>query len=114
MNIKYLKVCLMALAICLLAGCGTAGGLIRLGPDRAPKPESFVVSILPSAPDRAHEVVAVVSAHHYKLDKATTELKRQARLAGADALIEFKQECKFSGDTWGNEYFVEAKAIVFK
>jgi len=81
----------------------------------SPKPELFDVPVLSSLPqERSAEVIAIVTARAYILDKAIVELKRQARLAGADALIEFKQERKVSVDYLQDLYYVEAKAIIFQ
>ena len=81
----------------------------------AAKPETFDVPILLTPPaDTKIEVVALVTAQAYVLDKAVTELKKQARQAGADALTDFKQERKVSIDYLQDLYFLEAKAVIFR
>jgi hypothetical protein len=115
MNTKILKACLTALALCMMTGCLTKGEFARVGTTaKSPKPEGFNVPILTPPIERAYEVIALVTSRETKLEKAVAELNKQARLAGADALIEFKQERKFSGDTWTDLYFLEAKAIAYR
>ena len=109
-------------AITGLSSCTSSivgGELARLSSIRSPKPETFEVPILSATPNtESAEVIAIVTARAYVLDKAVTELKKQARLAGADALVEFKQErrmsVRMSVDYLQDLYFLEAKAIAFR
>lgn len=104
-----------AVAILMLCGCVSNSEFMPLGGvAHQPKPKGTEVQILNDAPAKAYDVIALVTARDATLKKAVKRLKEQGRLAGADALIEFKQERKYSGDYWADRYFVEAKAVVFR
>lgn len=83
------------IALCLV-GCATAqSGFRPLGKAYPPKPANFEVQVLQSAPTQPFERIARLDAHYEKthfvstsLDTAIEELKKQARAAGADAIIE--------------------------
>ena len=68
-------------------------------PPIRPKPASFAVQVFDGAsPDRPFERIARLDAHFEKTHFATTfhdtaieELKKQARAAGADAIIEIDE-----------------------
>ena len=103
----------------MLVGCASSivkGEYSRLTTSSlSKKPDTFEVPILIATPvDKNVEVVALVTARAYVLDKAIAELRRQARLAGVDALIDFKQERKVSVDYLQDLYYVEAKGVIYR
>jgi hypothetical protein len=83
------------IALCVVA-CATSQGSFRpLGKTYPVKPANFEVQVLQSAPTQQFERIARLDAHYEKtsfvstsLDTAIAELKKQARAAGADAIIE--------------------------
>jgi hypothetical protein len=91
--VRALAIALMAL--CVVA-CATTQGTFRpLGKAYPPKPADFQVQVLQAPPTQPFERIARLDAHFEKtyfvstsLDAAIEELKKQARAAGADAIIE--------------------------
>jgi hypothetical protein len=90
----------LALIVLCVVGCATTQGNFRpVGKTYPPKPASFAVQVFDGAlPDRPFERIARVDAHFEKTfmaytmhDTAIEELKKQARAAGADAIIEIDE-----------------------
>jgi hypothetical protein len=94
--VRALIVALMAL--CVVA-CATTQGTFRpLGKTYPAKPANFEVQVLKSTPTQPFERIARVDAHFEKthfvstsLDTAIEELKKQARAAGADAIMDIDE-----------------------
>jgi hypothetical protein len=89
----------VAVALCVVACATTQGNFRPLGKTYPPKPATFEVQVFQStAPTQPFERIARVDAHFEKthfvstsLDAAIEELKKQARAAGADAIIEIDE-----------------------
>jgi hypothetical protein len=94
-----MRAIVLALIVLCVAACATTQGKFRpLGTTYPPKPGSFAVEVFETTPDRPFERIARVDAHFEKTFFATTfrntaieELKKQARAAGADAIIEIDE-----------------------
>jgi hypothetical protein len=93
------RLLVLALTLCVV-GCATTQGNFRpLGTKYPPKPASFAVQVFEGVqPERPFERIARVDAHFEKTfftptsrDAAIEELKKQARAAGADAIIEIDE-----------------------
>lgn len=77
-----------------------------------PKPSNFKVAIVDDKKRLGdYEVIGLATAKAYLLEVAIRDLKEEARKAGADALIDFKQEQKMSMDYLQDLFFVEATAV---
>jgi hypothetical protein len=86
------------LALCVVACATTQGSFRPLGKTYPPKPANFEVPVLQSTPTQPFERIARLDAHFEKthfvstsVDTAIAELKKQARAAGADAIIEIDE-----------------------
>jgi hypothetical protein len=96
----------MALSV---VGCATTeSGFRPLGQAYPPKPADFAVEIFESnAPTRPFERIARLDTHFEKTHLMTTardagvaELRKQARAAGADAIIEVREMRSRVGETF--------------
>jgi len=96
------------LALCV-AGCATTqSGFRPLGKSYPPKPKNFAVEIFETGePQRAFERIARVDTHFEKTHLIYTahatgiaELQKQARAAGADAVIEVREMRSRVGETF--------------
>jgi hypothetical protein len=94
--VRALTIALMAL--CVVACATTQGSFRPLGKTYPAKPANFEVQVLTSTPTQPFERIARLDAHFEKthfvstsLDSAIEELKKQARAAGADAIIEIDE-----------------------
>jgi hypothetical protein len=90
----------LALIVLCVAACATTQGKFRpLGTTYPPKPASFAVQVFEGTlPDGPFERIARVDAHYEKTffaptsrDTAIEELKKQARAAGADAIVDIDE-----------------------
>ena len=80
-----------------------------------PKPDDFSVQIIDDKSKiKKHKIIGLATAKAYLLDVAIKDLKKEAKEAGADALIDFKYERRVSADYLQDLFFVEAKAILFE
>jgi hypothetical protein len=94
--VRALIVALMGL--CVVACATTQGSFRPLGKTYPAKPANFEVQVLKSTPTQPFERIARLDAHFEKthfvstsLDSAIEELKKQARAAGADAIIDIDE-----------------------
>jgi len=97
------------LAVLSLAACAGSSGRFSPMPGKSlpPKDESFEVAVFESAlPARTFERVArldvrmeMPASKDASLQDAMPELKRQARRAGADAIVDIRQQRSKVGDT---------------
>jgi Putative heavy-metal-binding len=101
-----------------LAACSTTQSRFSvLGATYPPKPESFQVAVFPDAPpSRPFARIARLDVHLEKtvfvessLEDAMPELQKQARLAGADAIIEIREQRSSIAET--RIYHVTATGI---
>lgn len=91
-----MRLLVLALTLCVVACATTQSKFRPLGAAFPPKPASFEVQVFDgSLPQRKFERIARLDAHFEKTffastgrDTAIEELKKQARAAGADAIIE--------------------------
>lgn len=110
------------LALCLVAlfivSCATTQSrYFMLGDSYPPKPEGYDVQIFQNeAPQRSLRRISRLDVHLEKtlfigssLDDALPELKKQARLSGADAIIEIRESRSMVGET--KIYHVTATGI---
>jgi hypothetical protein len=110
---------LLALAS-LIAGCtNTLGQRESIGGARAGKPADCPIDVYRTEPTRPYVKVARLDTHlettyffSPSLDDALTELKRQACLSGADALMEIRE--RSSGYLETRSYHVTAAGIAFQ
>ncbi|MFA4846344.1 MAG: hypothetical protein WC654_07370 [Patescibacteria group bacterium] len=100
------------LALCLVAlfivSCATTQSRYSiLGNSYHPKPEEYDVQVFrDSAPQRPFVRISRLDVHLEKthfigssLDDALPELKKQARLSGADAIIDIRESFSMVGET---------------
>lgn len=115
------RIVLLACACVLFACTSTQSRFAPLGGKVfPPRPESFEIAVFTdAAPERTFERIARLDAHFEKtafvkstFHEALVELKRQARLAGADALIEIHEQRSSVGET--RIYHVTATAIRYE
>src|SRR2546427_631749 len=99
----------------------TPSPFIALGPAAPPRPEDCSVAVLKeSVPQKAFERVSRLDVHIERtgfaqgdLESAIPELKKQACLSGADAIIEIQE--RSTGFRFENRaYHVTATGIKFK
>ena len=99
---------LLILAVAFLAGCAsTQSRYVLLGATYAPLPEGAEVNIVRDGiPDRPFVRVSRLDVHlertHFigsDLEDALPELRRQARLSGAEAIIEIQEQRSQVGET---------------
>lgn len=112
-----------ALVLCLVAlftvSCfsSTQSRYVMLGDSYPPKPEGYDVQIFQNEiPQRPFVRISRLDVHLEKthfvgsaLDNALPELKKQARLSGADAIIEIRESRSGVGET--KIYHVTATGI---
>jgi hypothetical protein len=112
---RSLGLCLVAM---IVVSCATSQSRYSpLGQSFPPKPESYEVQVFrDTAPDRPFTKIARLDVHLEKthfigssLADALPELKRQARLSGADAVIEIRESNSMVGET--KIYHVTATGI---
>lgn len=112
---RALALCAAALA---LLGCATTQSrFVPLGPAHAPLVETQEVAVFTSGePARPFERVSRLDVHlektHFmkgRLEDALPELKRQARLSGAQAIIEIRELRSGIGET--SIYHVTATGV---
>jgi len=106
----------------LLVSCATTQSrFTALGQAHAPRPEDCSVAVLKdSVPQKAFERVSRLDVHIERtgfsqgdLESAIPELKKQACLSGADAIIEIRE--RSTGFRFENRvYHVTATGIKFK
>jgi hypothetical protein len=106
--------------VATLTGCASGivqGDSVRLSPSQLPsRPDTAPIEIVLAglqAP-QPYEVIGKVSCRAWLLEKGFEEAKRQARLLGADALVNVRHERRFSADYLQDLYFIEADAVVWK
>jgi hypothetical protein len=111
---------LIAIALCLAACATTQSRFAPLGGKTfPPRDESFEIAVFEqSQPAEPFERIARLDVHFEKtgwadssLQEALPELKRQARLAGADAIVELREQRSQVAET--KIYHVTATAIRF-
>ena len=114
------------LGFCLLAfvlgisSCTTQGTFVALGARLPPRADDAPVDVFRSGmPSRDFNRIARLEAHLEKthlipsnFKEAEGVLKKQARLAGGDAIIEIKEQRSFVGETL--IYHVTATAIAYR
>lgn len=114
---RIMGLCLVAL---FAVSCATQQSRYALlGPAFPPKPESYEVQIFrEAAPERPFVRISRLDVHLEKthfigssLEGALPELKKQARLSGADAVIEIRESHSTVGET--KVYHVTATGIRF-
>lgn len=114
-TVRSLGLCLAAV---LAVSCATSQSRYSmLGKSFPPKPEGYEVRVFrDSAPDRPFARVSRLDVHLEKayfvgssLEDALPELKKQARLSGADAVIEIRESNSMVGET--KIYHVTATGI---
>lgn len=97
-----------ALLVSALVACATSQGKFRpIGQSYPAKPADFVVEVFETAPPtRPFERIARLDAHFEKTTLIPTthaaglaELKKQARVAGADAIVEIREQRSRVGET---------------
>lgn len=112
---------LLVLALGCLAGCAsTQCRYVRLGETYPPVPDSIDVQVFRAElPDRPFLRVSRLDVHlertHFigsGLEDALPELKRQARLSGAEAIIEIREQRSQVGET--KIYHVTAVGIRYR
>lgn len=111
---RALAVCLAALAV--VSCTTTQSRYSNLGDSYSSKPEGYEVQVLHEMPQRPFVRISRLDIHLEKthfinssLDDALPELKKQARLSGADAIIEIREKSSIVGET--NIYHVTATGI---
>lgn len=117
-NRNILLLCLLAL---FLVSCSTVQSRYSMLDDSYPaKPESYEVQVYyhDNLPQRPFARISRIDVHlektHFRdsaLEDAMPELKNQARLSGADAIIEIRE--KFSSRLETSIYHVTATGIRF-
>jgi hypothetical protein len=99
---------LAALLALSVVACATSQGKFRwLGPEYPAKPAGFAVEVFESGlPTRPFERIARLDAHFEKTGFMATwhqtgleELKRQARAAGADGIVDIQEQHTQVGET---------------
>jgi len=109
------------LAVGLLAGCAsTQSRYVLLGPAYPPMPDAAEVQVFRGdPPDRPFLRVSRLDVHLEKthfigstLEDALPELMRQARLSGAEAIIEIREQRSQVGET--KIYHVTAVGIRYR
>jgi len=98
----------VGLALCVVGCATTQSGFRPLGATYPPKPADFKVEVFQTgAPSRPFERIARLDTHFEKTHfvhttEATgmTELEKQARAAGADAIIEVRVMRSTVGETF--------------
>jgi hypothetical protein len=66
-----------------------------------------------TAPPRSSTEVGRVSARAWLLEKGVEAIKQEARILGADAVINVKYERRFSADYLQDLYFIDGTAVVW-
>ncbi|HEY5809143.1 MAG TPA: hypothetical protein VIT67_14310 [Povalibacter sp.] len=110
----------VALVSCLVACSTTQSRFAPLGGKSfPPRDESFQITVFDQPPSRSYDRVARLDVHFEKsawqesnLQEALPELKKQARLAGADAIVDIKEQRSQVAET--KMYHVTATAIRFQ
>jgi len=101
------RLCAALIVLCVVA-CATTQSKFRwLGSSYPAKPASFAVEVFESAPPtRPFERIARLDAHFEKTGFMPTarqagleELKKQARAAGADGIVEIQEMHSHVGET---------------
>ena len=111
---KALVLCLM---IVVVASCATTQSRYSmLGDSFSPKPEGYDVQVFQEIPQRSFVRISRLDVHLEKtyligssFDDALQELKKQARLSGADAIVDVKEYFSRVGET--KMYHVTATGI---
>jgi hypothetical protein len=114
------KIQSLALGLVVMAGVSCATSQSRhslLGQSFPPKPEGCEVRVFrATAPDRPFVRISRLDVHLEKtyfaassLEDALPELKKQARLSGADAIMEIREHSSMVGET--KVYHVTATGI---
>jgi hypothetical protein len=93
--------------LCLVSACTTQSKFRSLGPSYPPKAADAVVEVFEDqAPTRSHARIARLDAHFEKTTFVSTsrqrgieELKKQARLAGADGIVDIREQRSHVGET---------------
>jgi hypothetical protein len=95
------------MALCVVGCATTQSGFRPLGQTYPPKPADFAVEIVEDTPTRPFERIARLDTHfekthliHTARDSGIAELKKQARAAGADAIIEVREMRSRVGETF--------------
>ena len=108
MRLATALVTIIGLALCVVGCATTQSGFRPLGATYPPKPADFQVEVFATgAPTRAFERIARLDTHFEKThfihtSEATgmAELQKQARAAGADAIIEVREMRSRVGETF--------------
>jgi len=95
-------------ALCVVACATSQSGFRPLGSAFPAKPADFTVEVFESgAPTRPFERIARLDAHYEKThllhtsrDTGMADLRKQARAAGADAIIEVREMRSRVGETY--------------
>ena len=82
----------------------------------SPKDQSAIIEIYMEGkvPDRKTKDIGMVTSRAWVLEKGMNELKRQARIIGADAVVNIKYDRKFSVDYLQDLYYLNGQAIVWE
>jgi hypothetical protein len=108
----------LSLSAFLAVSCATSRSrYVPLGKVYPPKPEEYPVEVFKTGlPPRVFEKISRLDVHLEKaffvgssLETALPELKRQARLSGADAIIDIRETSSMVGET--KIYHVTATGI---
>ena len=108
----------LCLVVILAVSCATSQSrYVMLGQSFPPKPKGCEVQVFRgAAPDRPFVRISRLDVHLEKtlflgssLESALPELKKQARLSGADAVIEVRESFSMVGET--KVYHVAAPGI---
>lgn len=111
-----MRLILVVAATALLAGCTSTKVTRNSGASAIAAPSTARVDVLLSAPDRAYEVIGLVSATKWKpgltdpsVSDAIPQLQQAGREVGADAVI-----VRSSRSNNDRHVVVEAEAIRYK
>jgi hypothetical protein len=115
-----LRTLVLAAVAVLVAACATSQSrYFMLDKAYPPKPEGYEVQVYrEGVPDRPFERISRLDVHLEKthfigssLEDAMPQLKQQARLSGADAIVEIRESTSMVGET--RIYHVTATGIRF-
>jgi hypothetical protein len=114
------KAHLFVIVLSVLLGCASSiveGEHIRTSSISLPsKPPEAAIEIYfaDSSPHREYSKVGKVSSRAYVLEKGIEELKEQARLVGADAVVDVNYERRMSADYFLDLFFITGNAIIWE
>ncbi|SEN68823.1 Putative heavy-metal-binding [Nitrosospira multiformis] len=101
------RILTLCLTVLILASCATTQSRYSmLGSSYPPKPEGYDIQVFHDAPQRLFVRISRLDVHLEKthfvgssLDDALQELKKQARLSGADAIVDIREHSSMVGET---------------